>query len=463
MIFGIRKFHKYVYGRHFTLVTDHRPLTAILGPKSGIPVLAAARLQRWGLLLSAYHYEIEFRPTKAHANTDGLSRLPLPVEDSSRCSTVDSVFNIAQIQALPVSFSKLRKSTRTDPILSKVLLYVQRGWPDEIPEVLKPYWNRRLELTVERGCVLWGIRVIVPSKHRHDVLQMLHEGHAGIVRMKSIARSYVWWPGLDRDLDVLTKSCQPCQEMQNAPAVAHLHPWLWPSRPWAQVHIDFAGPFLNRMFLIIVDTHSKWPEVVEMKTTTAVQTIVELHKVFSVYGIPEQIVSDNGPQFVSAEFGEFCKVNDIKHIRVSPYHPSSNGLAERFVQTFKRAMKKGLKDGLPLEVRLASFLLTYCTTAHGTTDVPLCMLFMGHSLRTRLDILRPDSAARVLEKQAQQKEQHDAHACERKLGIGQAVMARAFSSSTRWLPGVVTRQIGPLTYLIQLTDGTVWRRHIDQL
>ena len=112
--------------------------------------------------------------------------------------------------------------------------------------------------------------------------------------------------------EVLTKSCQPCQETQNAPAVAPLHPWLWPSRPWARVHIDFAGPFLNQMFLIIVDAHSKWPEVVEMKTTTAVQTIVELRKVFSAYSIPEQIVSDNGPQFVSSEFGEFYKVNGIK-------------------------------------------------------------------------------------------------------------------------------------------------------
>lgn len=215
------------------------------------------------------------------------------------------------------------------------------------------------------------------------------------------------------------------------------------------------------MFLIIVDAHLKWLEVVEIKSTTAAQMIVQLRKVFLAYGIPEQIMSDNGPQFITSEFGEFCKVNGIKHICVSPYHPSSNGLAEHFVQTFKRAMKKGLKDGLPLEVRLASFLLMYRTTAHGTTDVPPCMLFMGRSLRTRLDILRPDSAAQVLEKQAQQKEQHDAHACERKLGIGQAVMARALSGSTRWLSGVVTQQIGPLTYLIQLSGGTVWRRHID--
>ena len=93
------------------------------------------------------------------------------------------------------------------------------------------------------------------------------------------------------------KSCLPCQQTQTAPAVAPLFLWLWPSRPWAGIHIDFAGPFFNRTFLTIVNAHSKWPEVVEMKTTTSTQTTVELQKVFYVLGIPEQIVSDNGPQF----------------------------------------------------------------------------------------------------------------------------------------------------------------------
>ena len=114
------------------------------------------------------------------------------------------------------------------------------------------------------------------------------------------------------------------------------------------------------------------------------------------------MVSDNDPQFRSAEFSKFCKVNGVKHICVSPYHPGSNGLAERFVQTFKGAMKKGVKDGLSFELNWASFLLSYRTIAHGTTDASPCMLLMGHSLRTRLDMLRPDTGAQVLEKPVQQ-------------------------------------------------------------
>ena len=144
--------------------------------------------------------------------------------------------------------------------------------------------------------------------------------------------------------------------------MAPLHPWLWPSKPWARIHLDFAGPFLGRMFLIVVDAHSKWPEVVEMSSTTTTNTIVVLRRLFSAYGLPEQMVSDNGPQFTSAEFADFCRVNGIKHIRTSPYHPSSNGLAERFVQSFKLAMKKSEKDGLSIAQRLASFLLSYRNT-----------------------------------------------------------------------------------------------------
>ena len=126
-------------------------------------------------------------------------------------------------------------------------------------------------------------------------------------------------------------------------------------------------------------------------------------------------------------------------------------------------MKRGMKDGLPFEVHLASFLLTYRTTTLGTTGALPCMLLMGRSLRTHWDLLRPDPGAWVLEKQAQQKQQRDANTHERTLHIGQSVLARAFRGSSCWLPGVVTRQLGSLTYLIQLTDGTIQRRYLDQL
>ena len=247
--------------------------------------------------------------------------------------------------------------------------------------------------------------------------------------MKALARSYLWWPGLDRELEELAKACTQCQKEQSSPAVAPLHPWSWPTRPWARVHLDFAGQFQGRMFLVAVDAHSKWPEVVEMSTTTATQTVAVLRKMFAANGLPEQLVSDNGPQFVSGEFASFCQFNGIKHIRVSPYHPSSNGLAVMFVQTFKVAMCKSEKDGLSFSHRLASFLLLYRATPQGTTAVPPSVLFMGRSLRTRLDLLRPNPGATVVSNQASQKQQHDKHCKPRFLHVGQSVLVRDFLRS----------------------------------
>ena len=352
---------------------------------------------------------------------------------------------------------------RNDPLLSRVYRYVRKGWPTTLPESLKPFHHRQSELTIEGGCLLWGIRVVIPKRLQRAVLDMLHEGHPGIARMKTLARGYVWWPGLDQDITDLVKQCSSCQQVQQAPAVAPLHPWLWPDKPWDRVHVDFAGPFMGSMFLIIVDAHSKWPEVVPMNSTTSTQTITVLRQVFSAYGIPRQLVSDNGPQFTSVEFATFCQVNGIKHIRTSPYHPASNGLAERFVQSFKVAMKKAEKDGLPFSQRLATFLLSYRTTPHATTNVAPCVLFLGRSVRTRLDMLTPDPGCAVAEKQSKQKQQHDQHSDSRQFCVGQTVWVRNFLGSTKWVEGTVSKRVGPLTYLIQLPRGVTWKRHVDHI
>ncbi len=128
LIYGIRKFHKYVYCRSFTLVTDHRSLTTILGPMTGVPSLPAARLQCWALLLLGYNYNIQFRTTQAHANADGLSRLPWPTPPVAKPEKpLESVFTVSQLQALLVSVAQLRRATCTNPILGRVYQYILRG------------------------------------------------------------------------------------------------------------------------------------------------------------------------------------------------------------------------------------------------------------------------------------------------------------------------------------------------
>ena len=194
---------------------------------------------------------------------------------------------------------------------------------------------------------------------------------------------------MDSDIEDTARACMGCQQTQRTPQTAPLHPWEWPAQPWQRIHIDYAGQFLEQMWLIVIDAHSKWPEVIPMSTTTATQTIKTLRKLSAQFGIPEQLVSDNGPQFTSDEFTQFLQSNGIRHIRSAPYHPATNGLAERFVQTFKNAMKASNSER-PLDQRVAQFLLRYRNTPHTTTNTSPAMLLLKRPLRTRLDILRPD-------------------------------------------------------------------------
>ncbi len=205
--------------------------------------------------------------------------------------------------------------------------------------------------------------------------------------MKSLARGLLWWPCLDRDIENTVKQCSSCQQCQAAPPAAPMQPWTWPTRPWSRLHIDFAGPIAGKMFLVVIDAHSKWIEVFPMTTATSLTTIQQLRRLFSQFGLPETIVSDNGTQFSSAEFQEFCRLNGIHHIRVSPYHPSSNGLAERAVKIFKQGLKKQTEGTVGDQI--ARILFQYRNTPHTTTGMIPAELLMGRRLRSRLDCLNP--------------------------------------------------------------------------
>ena len=246
-----------------------------------------------------------------------------------------TVFSLCQIEYLPVTAVEIKRDSRNDPILSRIFCYTKSGWPDQVENDLKPYWNHRDELCIEGGGLMLGVHVVVPQKLQGRVLEELHQAHPRIVRMKSLARSYCGW---SQDIEALVQACQPCQSVKNSPSASPLYPWLWPSKLWVRIHIDFAGPF-QKMFMLIVDAHSKWSEIIEMPSVTASKTIDELRKLFAAYGLPEQVVTDNGPQFIADEFTLFLKQNGVKHLKCSLYHPSSNGAVERLVQSFKKSLK----------------------------------------------------------------------------------------------------------------------------
>ena len=266
--------------------------------------------------------------------------------------------------------------------------------------------QRKTELSVQDGCVLWGNRVVVPPQGRMYALNLLHEGHPGIARMKSLARSILWWPELDSDLEMKVKSCQACQENSKSPPKAPLHPWEWPSKPWSRIHVDFCGPFMGRTIFVIVDAHSKWLEAAIVSSQSTAQAIRVLRHVFSTHGLPEALVSDNGSAFTSSDFQTFVKRNGSRHIRSAPYHPATNGLAERAVQTIKSALKKNTGD---LETGLSRFLFQYRLTPHSTTGRSPAELLLGRKPRLHLDFIVPSVEQHVSSRQESQRRSHDSN------------------------------------------------------
>ncbi|XP_061570028.1 uncharacterized protein K02A2.6-like [Cololabis saira] len=460
VMFGIKKFHKYLYGRVFTIYTDHKPLISLFNVRKPIPQMGSPRVQRWAVTLSAYEYNIVYKPGKHHANADALSRLPLP-DTAPEKEMTEQVLMMDVLDDTLVDSTQIRRWTAKDVILAQVHEYTLKGWPAQTDVCFKPYHQRKTELSVRDGCVLWGARVIIPTKGRDKMLKLLHQTHMGMSKMKGLARSYIWWPGMDENIEREVQSCEECQKHQKSPPTAPLHPWEWPESPWSRIHVDYAGPFLGEMFLLIVDAHSKWMDIYPVKSPTSHATIEKLRQSFSVFGLPKMLVSDNGTCFTSAEFETFMKQNGVDHVKSAPFHPSSNGLAERAVQTFKEGMKKVKGD--TLQTRLSRFLFGYRITPHAVTGLSPAELMMSRRLRSAFDLLLPDVKTRVRQKQLKQKENHDLKKRLRSFAPGDNVFIRNFSFGPKWIPAVIESSSGPVSYTATLGNGKTVKRHVDQV
>ena len=464
IIFGVKKFHQYLHGRHFSIKTDHKPLTHIFNETRATPSMASGRIQRWALTLGGYDYSIQYREGKNMANADALSRLSLKTSSEQEAPRPPELVHLVEfLDSTPLSCTQVRVWTDHDPTLSRVRKWVQEGWPAQVctDEQFQPYVRRKDELSTEGGCVLWENRVVLPSRGRKRALGLLHESHLGIVRMKSLARGYMWWPGMDKEIESSVKQCPTCQSTRKMPPTAPLHPWARPSKPWSRVHVDYAGPFEGKMFLLIVDAYSKWLEVHATTSSTSTITIELLRKSFASLGLPEVVVSDNGTTFTSQEFADFMKNNGIRHVRSPPYHPSSNGLAERAVQTLKEGLRK-VRSG-SLETRLSKFLLNYRITPHSSIGSSPAELMWGRTLRSKLDLLRPDVDQKAQRATDRQKSSHDVHSSQRQFAVNETVYARNYGSGPQWLPGRIVSLQGHVMYCVRLLDNREIVRHVDQL
>ncbi|XP_062537764.1 uncharacterized protein K02A2.6-like [Armigeres subalbatus] len=459
-----------IFGRKFRLQTDHAPLVRIFGSRKGIPVYTASRLQRYALTLLLYDFIIEHVPTDKFGNADVLSRLinnhAKPEEDYVIASVIleeDMRFVADEaIRGLPLSFKIVEQATQVDKQLRRVYRYLREGWPEEAKiddSEIRRFFGRKDSLCTIGECIMFGERLVIPEKYRQQCLRQLHRGHPGILRMKALARSYVYWPSIDDEIAQYVKACKHCASVAKCPPKAAPVPWPRPMGPWKRVHVDFAGPIDGVYYLLAVDAHSKWPEVVATQRITSTATINILRSIFARLGMPETLVSDNGTQFTSSEFKKFCSDNGIDHVTTAPFHPQSNGQAERFVDTFKRALKKIQEGEGRVGEALDVFLLTYRTTPNRQVEEgksPSEAMF-GRQIRTSLDLLRPPPVL-------PQSEDDNGNQNRRTFSAHDLVYVKVYSNNKwRWAPGTVCERIGNVMYTIWVEGQRMIRSHVNQL
>lgn len=465
IVFACSKYHQYIYAKPVIVETDHKPLEYIFRK----PLTAAPpRLQRMLLTLQKYDLDVIYKPGKSLFIADTLSRAPRKQVQQEQ-ATSDELYQVHTVQHLPMTPEKLeqfRAETLADPVLQKLQRTAHNGWPSEKSSVdlaIREYWSVRDEINQQDGILLRGERLIVPSSLRKEMLHRIHESHFGIERCKRRARDVLYWPGMNDQIAQLISRCDICQRFRKAQQKEPMRGHEIPGGPWQKVGLDLFEDE-GESYLAISDYYSKFFEITKLTTTTSASTIKHIKPHFARHGIPEEVISDNGPQFSSAEFANFAKQYEFKHTTSSPTYPQSNGLAERTVETAKNILKKAREDRKDPNIALLDFR----NTPIDGVGLSPAQLLMGRRTRTRLPtspkLLKPMYDAdtirtRLTEKQQKQKSYYDKTAKPLPtLQPGEHVRLRNDDKGV-WVPATVKRATSePRSYVVE-SNGRDYRRN----
>ncbi|XP_033106584.1 uncharacterized protein K02A2.6-like [Anneissia japonica] len=212
------------------------------------------------------------------------------------------------------------------------------GWSPYRPNVplMDTYWEHRAHLAIVDDLLLYDERIVIPRVMRLGILGRIHQENLGITKCRNRARISVWWPGLSSAIEEMIKNCRTCA-VHRPENIEPLIPSALPSRPWEKLGIDLFH-FKNKEYHIVVDYFSRWVEVSHLHEISSACVVKKLKQIFAQHGIPEIIMSDNGPQFSSELFSKFMKEYGCTHVTSSPRYPRSNGEVERAVRTVKGLM-----------------------------------------------------------------------------------------------------------------------------
>lgn len=468
IVYGCVKMHQYVYGRKVFVETDHKPLeTLFKKPLYKVP----ARLQRMMLAVQGYNLDVKYKPGREMYIADTLSRSCNKIDTENKLKELadNTIMHVKLLQeSLPISdtwLKKIQDETKCDSVLCTVKSYIEKGWPENCNQLnsnIKQYWTFRDELAILDGIILKSNLVVIPRSLKNYMMGKIHEGHVGLSTCKTRARSCVFWPEINKDLDNYVTSCVPCAKLmpnnQKEPLLNHdIEPL-----PWYKIGMDICT-FDEKYYLVMIDYYSKFIEVCKLDNLSSDCVINYCKSIFARHGIPSYVVTDCGTQFTSDKFKMFAVAYKFTHIETSPKYSQSNGMSESAVKIFKSIIKKCKEDGSDPYLGL----LNYRNTAKPYLPSPAQLMYsrtLNSLIPVPLKCLRPQ-----VPNIDKQKYEHYCDSVKRYydrnakpltgLRPDQSVMFKK-NMDLPWVSGRVLKRCDePRSYLLADDSGRIYRRN----
>nr|XP_047146105.1 uncharacterized protein K02A2.6-like [Hydra vulgaris] len=379
IVWSAHRARHFLLGRKFKLISDHRPLEFIFDSNKELPKVTSARILRWAIQMMAFDYEISYKKRENIPHADALSRLSFLPQNGEK----DQETFIHLVESDIENLEQIIKETENDRVLMDIKTRIRKNNWSRCSVTERPYKSIRNKLTIEKGIVCNGDLIVPPKTMRKIFIKSIHDDiHCGIMQTRCRVKLEAWWPGYCQDVEEYVKNCEKCAEI-NMKKERTLHTWPSENKPWCRVHMDDAHVQGIGLFLNLVDSFSGWPEVIKVNNREATTVKAVLQSVFSRNGVPEVLVSDNAAEFHDTTLHQWLKKVGCVPYKTPPYHPQSNGAAERMVETVKMGLRAYSPDKGLLCGYLSRMLLTYRTIPHaGRSRSPSEMI--GRQLRSPL-------------------------------------------------------------------------------
>ena len=426
---------------------------------------APKRLQAMMMRLQRYDLIISYVSGKLLYLADTLSRAFSP--DGNTVSAQSNLERVCMIQSLPMTehrILEIKKATESDDEMKLLKSIIINGWPGDklqLPPEVLPYFSIRDELSVQDGIIFRGERAVIPAELRNVLKEKIHSSHLGIEGCLRRAREAIYWPNMNADMKDYISKCSVCRSTSDCQQKETMMPHDIPDRPWAKVGVDLFS-LNNRDYLITVDYYSNFWEVDNLSSTESISVIRKLKAHFARYGIPDVVMSDNGPQFSSERFAKFAETWEFQHDTSSPGHSQSNGKAESAVKTAKKLMKRA--ELSKSEIYLS--FLDHRNTPNDSGYSPAQCL-MNRRTKTLLpvtsNLLKPEISVNrhrsLCVSQQRQKSYYDKHSKDlRSLEEGDVVRMKPFHGQ-QWKKATVCKRLADRSYRVETSDGGAYTRN----